>query len=1043
MKQYFLKSVSEYFISKFQGKSDWSNWTFVFSSHRAGAYFKNYLKETMVDSQSLLFGLRMITIDEFFNQHSRYVLADDLTLTFKLYKSYRDVLDKDAAIGEDYKSFDFFYSWAQTFLGDFDDIDKYLVDAEQLFVNIDDWKELGGSLGDYLSEEQIKTIEQFWGKVVGERGEKRDYSEQFLALYGHLKEIYDSFRKELDGEGIAYTGMLYRDVAENFEPDATAGEQSMHYAFIGFNALTAAERIVFSKLMKSTYGLAEFFWDYTKEMLEPVYDHKGKKPRSVRVMGNVLDQPEGYGAGRFVPIYMDENHYPMPKEFKALMEAEINKEGENRKVSVESVAYSQSQVLCADEWVKKHKGELSRSALILGDETMLLPVLEKLYASDDELKVNITMGYPIKQSSVYSLLELLADIRTYEKQVGEKRVVTVRSMSIVPLLQHPTLVSVCENECREVHKYIIDNKCVYLDLGIEQIKALKNVLDVPRNADDVADYLVALLIMLSENLTDEIDKAAASKLLMMANRYKSLVSKEEVKASVLAEVDNSSLMFKMYNSLVSTLSLDFVGDKFDGLQLMGMMETRSLDFDNICVLSLNEGEFPKSSTVNSFIPRNLRYAYGLPTAEYRDSIFAYYFFRLISRAKDLNLVYHSNSDGGEPSRFLMQMRYQYHLWDGEVNVRSHAMVLTAKEEVAVVKDEEIKKRLLSRFDGSWAEEKDKHGVVVGKRQKSLSATAITDYMTCQLMFYFKRVVGLKEQQEFEEDATAPIIGLVFHEVMEKIYTPERYKGGYTEADKKMLLTKGREIEGLGVTLDDLVRDIFYEKMNISDKSEKLHGRNILYLQAIQEYVKTLIAHDMTDVHFLAPESYFATPYKLDVGGKEETIWIGGTIDRMQIDKDGKLWVIDYKTGSVHTRNLEDMNDWSKKIGNHKVLFQTFLYSYLACEHDTSAETGGETDYKDRDIVPGVIAVRELSSKMEAGKVYDCYMTTGKQRDKNKPMLVIRYEDTLYKQFRDEFLKKVVDEIFNGEKFVSIDDDQVCKTCEYLSLCKCYKTKEYE
>ncbi|MCQ2202010.1 MAG: PD-(D/E)XK nuclease family protein [Bacteroidales bacterium] len=1042
MKQYFLKSVSEYFISKFQGKSDWSNWTFVFSSHRAGAYFKNYLKETMVDSQSLLFGLRMITIDEFFNQYSRYVLADDLTLTFKLYKSYRDVLDKDAAIGEDYKSFDFFYSWAQTFLGDFDDIDKYLVDAEQLFVNIDDWKELGGSLGDYLSEEQIKTIEQFWGKVVGGRGEKRDYSEQFLALYGHLKEIYDSFRKELDGEGIAYTGMLYRDVAENFEPDATAGEQSMHYAFIGFNALTAAERIVFSKLMKSTYGLAEFFWDYTKEMLEPVYDHNGKKPRSVMVMGNVLDQPEGYGAGRFVPIYMDEEHYPMPKEFKALMESEINNGEEGRKVNVESVAYSQSQVLCADEWVKRHKGELSKSALILGDETMLLPVLEKLYATDEDLKVNITMGYPIKQTSVYSLLELLAGIKTYEKVVAGESVVIVRSMSIVPLLQHPSLVSICERECREVFKYIIDNKCVYLDLSIGQIKVLKKVLNVPSNPDDVADYLVELLIMLSNNLTDEIDKAAANRLLMMANRYKSLVSRQEVKDSALAEIDNSALMFKMYNSLVSTLALDFVGDKFDGLQVMGMMETRSLDFDNICVLSLNEGEFPKSSMVNSFIPRNLRYAYGLPTSEYRDSIFAYYFFRLIARAKDLNLVYHSNSEGGEPSRFLMQMRYQYHLWDGEVDMKTHQMVLTSKGDVEVVKDEEIRNRLLSRFDGSWVEEKNKNGVVIGKRQKSLSATAITDYMTCQLMFYFKRVVGLKEQQEFEEEATAPIIGLVFHEVMEKLYAPEMYKGVYSEADKERLLAKGRVIEGIGMTLEDLVKDIFYEKMNILDKTEKLHGRNILYLQAIQEYVKNLIAHDMTDVHFLEPERYFAKPYKLGVEEGGETIWIGGTIDRMQIDKEGRLWVIDYKTGRVHTRNLADMNDWKDKFGNHKVLFQTFLYSYLACEHDTSEETGGEVDYKNCGIVPGVIAVRELTSALGEGDVYGCNMTIGKSRGK-KEMLVIRYEDELYKQFRDDFLKNVVEEIFNGERFVSTDDDNVCKTCEYLSLCKCYKAKEYE
>ncbi len=987
----FLDSVVDYYYNtRLHSQADWSRYTFVFTSHRAGSYFKHALKERVALHGGLLFGLNICTIDELFAKRSKFVVADNLTLVFKLYEVYRQVLVEKAGIQPSDKilQFEFFYSWAQTFIGDFDDIDKYLADPVQLFDNVFQYESLADDLS-HIDDEQREVIESFWNVVFRQGEDGKMYHEQFLTLYGCLHDIYTRFRESLASEGLAYNGMLYRDVVENFEPDAT-DKDAMHYVFIGFNALTSAERVVFNRLVKA--GLADFFWDYSEDIIRPIIDEKGRAPRKVQVLGNVLlQQPEGYGAGRFVTIYKDE--YPAPKDYV------LPQNVDRPDVKVTSVAYSQSQVSSVYSWLNglvSSGANLSQSALVLGDESMLLPVLQSLPEQVD--KVNITMGYPIKYTSVYSLLELLACI---DASSG-----SVRSALVMPVIQHPTLTAILADRCQELRKTIVDNNYIYLKVG-RISEDMATFLVTPSRVEDVPAYLVRVLSKLHHCMLEEnanlIDIEATKRLYAVACRFADLM-----KPDMLKEVNSVRLLFSMFNSLVGGESIDFKGDKYDGLQIMGMMETRSLDFRNICVLSLNEGEFPKSSSVNTFIPRTLRYSYALPTQEFRDSIFAYYFFRLISRAVSLNLVYHSNSEGGEPSRFLLQMRYQYGIWDGNEAVGSRPLTLMSSHGVEVVKTDAVLSKLYARFNGS----KSSHSEI----RRVLSPTAISEYKACSLRFYFSYVVGLHQQDDIEEEASAASIGNIFHKVMQLLYDPKVYNHVYTEFDRTALLKDRQRIR-------DLVDACFRDEMKI-DAGEPLHGRNILYCKAIGDYVLSLVSKDMVDITFLSPERRYEIQHKIDDG---HSIWLGGFVDRMHIDSQSRLWIVDYKTGRVYTRVAASMDDLRNKFTNNKVFFQTMLYTHFVYTNDVQ--------YREKTIVPGVIVVRELQSGDELAISF--------VKDKNtKEVLSINGDkDPLYVEFK-EYLNEVIAEIFDKDKtFKSTDKSSDCDYCPYVSLCSLYKTKK--
>ncbi|MDO4461722.1 MAG: PD-(D/E)XK nuclease family protein [Bacteroidia bacterium] len=988
----FLDSVVDYYYNtRLFSQRDWSRYTFVFTSHRAGSYFKHALKRRVEVGGGFIFGLNICTIDELFSKKSQYVVADNLTLTFMLYEAYKEVLMEKALVSAEDRmmQFDFFYSWSQTFIGDFDDIDKYLADPAKLFDNVFEYEALSDDLS-HIDEEQREVIEQFWNVVFKEGEDGKMYREQFLMLYGCLHEIYSRFRERLASQGLAYNGMLYKDVVERFVPDAS-DENAMHYVFIGFNALTSAERVIFNRLTKA--GLADFFWDYSAEIIKPMTDEKGRAPRKVQVLGNVLlQQPEGYGAGRFVTIYKDE--YPAPKDYK------LPEKVDKLDVKVTSVAYSQSQVACVEKWLGKLAGEgrqLSDSALVLGDESMLLSVLQSL--PDEVDKVNITMGYPIKYTSVYSLLELLACL---DATSG-----TLRSSLVLPIIQHPTLTAVLADECNELRKQIVESNYIYIKTAKISGKLAK-FLVVPSRVEEVPSYLVAVTKELCGCMSDGdvnlIDKEATKRLHAIATRFAELM-----KPDMLQQVNSVRLLFSMFNSLAGGESIDFRGDKYDGLQIMGMMETRCLDFENICVLSLNEGEFPKSSTVNTFIPRTLRYSYALPTQEFRDSIFAYYFFRLISRADSLDLVYHSNSEGGEPSRFLLQMQYQYGLWDGAELVGSRPLTLVSSQDIEVLKSDAVMKRLYRRFDG---------GETPGRRGKRvLSPSAITEYKTCSLRFYFSYVVGLHQQDGLEEEASAAAIGNIFHKVMQMLYDPNKYNHIYTEEDKRLLLKDRQRIV-------DLVDSCFREEMNI-EPNEPLHGRNILYRRAIEDYVLSLVEKDMVDITFLQPEKRYELRYQLD---GERTVWLGGVVDRMHLDDKSRLWIVDYKTGKVNGRYFRDLSVLRSRFVDNKVLFQTLLYTYFVYTEDK--------EYSKKSVVPGVIVVRDLQ------KSGDLEISFGKGTQQKHDMLVLAGdEDPLCIEFKD-FLKEVVTEIFDKDKpFRSAEKDSYCGYCPYLSLCSMYKARD--
>ncbi|MCQ2228660.1 MAG: PD-(D/E)XK nuclease family protein [Bacteroidales bacterium] len=1019
----FLKSVAKYYIEKKGENNDWSDLCFVFPSHRAGVFFRNALQSLV--GERVLFGAHIVTLDDFIVEKSkelkegdgngcRIKKADNITLAFELYLAYKEIMsgEKIGEDGIDASDFDRFYSWAPMFLGDFDDADKYMVDTQGLFSNVAAYEGKTDDLS-HLSERQRAVIEAFWGvkftevtehDLAGGEDQKTYYYERFIETYEKLNELYERFNERLSEKGLAYSGHLYRKVAEMYQRKEQAPDD-MHYAFIGFNALTKAEQLIFDSLNLKE-GRAEFFWDYPEEIVAPI-----------RVGGR--DVHLEHGPGRFIREFKDRYKSPI---------ASPDREGE-RDINIVKYAYPQGQVAHIGKFVKSlwsaDKQLTSRTAIVLTDENMLLPVLSALPQKSDGgtdmgYDINITMGYPLKFSQVYGLLDLLV---RFQREAMSNEGNSFYYKAVVPLLQHQWIHNAAGDDAANLLASIVrENKIRVEKSEFESNELLKEIF---RHVapEEVSKYVQDIFIAIHKAAIESQDGLSAEcayKVVKVATRFAELLEEYINNDRIRIPDNNSGLVMSMLDSLVKQQTVDFHSDSLSGMQIMGILETRAVDFDNLVVLDLNEGVFPKKNASMTFIPYVIRKAFDMPTHEFQDSIFSYYFFRLINRAKNVHLLYAESNDANRQgvSRFVQQIKYQFNYKYTE-KVAVHELNILPEDTREITKTSQVVKELKTRFCRK---------LDPSKKGGYMSPSALANYLFCPIKFYISNVLKIDDLDEVAEEADSRTIGSIFHNVMEELYNQHIKPGGtFDDGVRKRLLS--------GHVIEDVVRVKFAEELKLKGDFE---GRNIIFDKVVCKLVEMLIKKEEAPFIFVAAEEECRTEMSLD---GDLNVNVGGIIDRQHIT-DGTHYVIDYKTGSTGVLDIPlaegqrlvdklfDYND--ENHDKYKAVLQTMMYCMMLYD---KAIKEGKSDVQ---FKIGVIYLKALLGSMKLeyeAKYHINHPKTNGKSGYDKECHELVYNEQLHNEFKAK-LKEVLEEIFGDKPFVCRDKSKCDNrfTCQFYSVC---------
>ena len=855
----FLKQIASLFYKEY--KANISDFCFVFPNRRSGLFFQKYLSEEI---ETPLFSPEICTITEFFAKFSPYQIEDKFGLIFRLYGIYKKISCKD-------ESLDNFLSFGEVLINDFDDIDKYLVDAKDLFQNVKDLQDIN-YLPDYLEEAQKDAIRKFWKNFNPQP--KRQ--QEFLATWEILYPLYTEFKQNLRKNNIAYEGMLFRDVCE------TAFKiPYQKVIFIGFNAISSAERRLFTLLKNQNIG--DFYWDYNSDFVQ---DKKNKADFFVK--DNLFNFP---------------SQLSLPKEHNPLKNKQI------QTISIPSNVGQTKEVYAILKELSTTPID-TETAIVLSDEKLLFPML---YSIPEEIeKINVTMGYALNSTPIKELIDNLVNLQKNitKRKDGDDLFYYKPALAI---LNHRYIYSYDESNIQLLINNITQNnkiKISKIDLNINEFLSL---VFSPKQQNEICFYLMEILSHLISNNNSEDNDGMVSNLEkeFLFQAYTSIKRMNDLLQKWQVEIDIETLA-RLVKRLISNISIPFQGEPLAGLQIMGMLETRCLDFKNLIITSFNEGIFPKNDVSPSFIPHNLRKGFGLPTTEHQDAIFSYHFYRLIERAENIYLLYDTrteNLNSGEKSRFINQLRYGYNLNIPEKTVTYNTSI-KKNNSIEIAKTEPIMAKL-SRFLSKSEHEKAK---------SALSATAINDYINCSLKFYFSYVEGIKQTDELSEEVAENQFGSIFHYVMENIFKPFEGKTITHELLSEMQKNKAK--------IEKETRKGFSRYYYKNDQEIELKGNNYLIAQIILKYVIQLLDYDKAKTPFLYITSEKKCEENIFVKNINSFVSLKGYIDRVEM-KEGIINIYDYKTGKgeLNYKDFSTLFDKNFKDRKKDVL-QVLIYAWL-------------------------------------------------------------------------------------------------------------------
>lgn len=938
---------------------------FVFPNRRAGLFFQKYLSEI---SEKPLFSPSILTINDLFMQLSGKHPADKIQMLFRLYELYKQRSGSS-------ESFDEFIYWGEMLLNDFDDIDKYMVDARMLFRNVSDLKSLDDDFN-YLSPEQVQAIRSFWSSFYP-KGDSPN-QQHFLELWEILYDLYAGLRTSLAKDGCGYDGMIFREVVEQLEKEPMSDFPFDQVVFVGLNALSVSEERLLLALQKK--GVADFYWDY---------------------VGPWVTDPENKAS-----FFLERNLRFFPSRMQLPttepVQAEIRVMGVPSAIGQAKQVYPILQAL-ADEQQLTDESAL-RTAIVLPDEHLLVPVLNAIPEAIQH--INVTMGYPLAGTPVAALMEYILTLQKNIRYIDRVPVFYFRD--VLPILNHQYVMAAAPEEVSQLVKDMTAGNRIYVHAADLNRHELLSILFTPvQNTEELSDYLIHVLEALnaclrnnrpnpddeemisnSTQTTADIEQEFIFHYFATVNRMKEVMREAKIEMRL-------DTYFRLLKRMTDLITIPFEGEPLSGLQVMGVLETRALDFDRLIILSMNEGIFPLKKAANSFIPYNLRRGFGLPTYEHQDSVWAYHFYRLIRRAKQVTLLYDTRTTGlqtGEVSRFVHQLRYhyQYPLIDELV---VYDVASSAVPPISVQKTAEVEKLLSDFLSGG---------------PRALSASAINTYLDCPLKFYFSVLEQIQEEDEITETVERDVFGSILHKVMEDLYVP--FKGKLVTADLLKLLRKDQPL--LTGTIARAFAELFFK----SPVVRPLEGENFLTGEMIRKYAEKILEQDarFTPFHYIESEKKVRATITLS---DKRVVQLKGFIDRVD-SLDRVLRIVDYKTGSgkLEFESVEGLFDKEAK-DRPKAVMQVFLYAWMYQQLP---------EYTGMPIQPAIYYLRTLFQRSFNPVVEQ-------KKGRGKADKVNSFQD-FAADFEDK-LRQCLDEIFNLDiPFTQTETGKACAYCSFRGLC---------
>lgn len=953
--QSFLQLVAHDLYTKIG--NDLSRTVLVFPNKRANLFFNEYLAS---ESDQPIWSPAAMSISDLFQKLSVQKKGDPILLVCELYKVF-----KEETLSQE--TLDDFYFWGELLISDFDDVDKNLVDADKLFSNLQALKNLMDDY-EFLDKEQEEAIQQFFQNFSIER--RTELKDKFISLWDKLGTIYHRYRENLEVQGIAYEGMLYRNVIERLDTDVQLKYDK--YIFVGFNVLNKVETKFFQLLKDADKAL--FYWDYDIFYTQQIKKHE---------------------AGEFI----NRNLKLFPNELPASYFDSLKNP---KKIRYISASTENAQARFLPEWIRSTfsaQYEEKENAVVLCNEALLLPVLHSI---PQEVKnVNITMGFPLAQTPVYSFINAAMELQTkgYRSDTGRFSYEAVSA-----ILKHPytqQLSAKAEPLERELTQ---TNRFYPLPSELKQDEFLANLFTPRSGIRALCDYLIGLIKDIStiyrkeSEYNDIFNQLYRESLFQSHNKINRLYDLIE---SGILNVRTDTLK-RLITKVLTTSNIPFHGEPAIGMQVMGVLETRNLDFRNVVLLSLNEGQLPKAGGESSFIPYNLRKAFGMTTIEHKNAVYAYYFYRLIQRAENITLLYNTSSDGlnrGEESRFMLQL-----LVEGPHEITREYLEAgqspQSTKEIEIEKTPEVMDRLFRAYD------------TANPHSFTLSPSALNAYLDCRMRFYYHYIAGLRTPDEVSAEIDSALFGTIFHLSAQLAYTE-------LTANGKMI--KKEDLERLlrdDVKLQEYVDQAFKKELFkvAPDEKPEYNGLQLINSKVIASYLKQLLRNDLhyTPFEMVAMEKKVWEKITVNTSRGELTLRLGGTIDRMDAKED-TLRVVDYKTGGSPKApaNIEQLFTPAETRPNY--IFQTFLYAAIMCRQQSLK------------VAPALLYIHRASSES-----YSPVIEMGEPR---KPKIPVNNFTFFEDEFRER-LQALLEEIFDeNEPFKQTEEIKKCSYCDFRAICR--------
>lgn len=932
----FIEKLVEELSEKY-GK-DLGELCVVFPSRRACVFFKDALQRSLSTPS---WSPGVFAIEDFAREVHPRTILDQVSLTFELYPLYREHFPDEA--------FDKYYSWGSTLVSDFDEIDLYRVDAQSIFRNLFELKAIDATIDSWLEEGQDLT----------------EFQARYLQFWELMGSFYEGLRKKLDAQHKASPGMAMRELADQFEASKPALPWQ-HIVFAGLNALTPAEEGMIKALVD--HGLAECYWDLDSYYINNEFQEAGHFFRSLRERWKLKD-------------------WSWIEDHLSKGEKKITLTGVPQRVGQAKVAG-----LKLRSWLDTPEPD-EKTALVLGDENLLFPVLHSLPLEYD--KVNVTMGYPLRNTPLYSLIDTIIQLHENAERLRPGRTSKVYyCRDVMNILRHPYIASILRETSRDLLYEIERENLVYISPKLfdrfkeEDKEHLLSFLFQPwTQIDQVVDYFLNLYRRLKLELEkDKNGKGKGAPTLEAEYLFHFYTLTQKLRDKLDAYVIDFELKVfrRLYKEVIQNSSIPFSGEPLEGLQVMGMLETRALDFDRVMMLSVNEGILPSKPNTVSFIPYSLRKGFQLPTHEDKDAIYAYHFYRLLQRAKEVTIVFNTEPDtfgSGEKSRFIAQLEAEMPEQNPDLELLHETVTFPLDPEkilpIVVDKEQGVLDTLKAYVE-----------------EKGFSPSALSTYFNCPLQFYYRYVLRLREQEELEESMEENTFGSVLHGVLEELYQP------FIEKE-----VSPEEIKAFEENLDKVIEDQF-RKVTRTENSQ--YGRNRLLLGVIRNLVAKLLAIDESQAPFKVQGLELELETLLPTLKIPEGVKLRGYIDRVD-EVDGETRIIDYKTGKVNRLDLkgfEQIREGAKK--REPFQLSTYAYLYLRNHPET------------KEVSPGIYFMRNLSEGLR-------YLETGPTKAK-----VLDLESLL--DYESEMVS-LIDEIFDPEiPFSQTEEFDRCRFCSYKVMC---------